>query len=140
MHFVAYRCAAGSPSLCGLSVLAAPDGEGRLAVLHELPENPGSSISVAIDRVIAAALSQHGVLLGAFPFLQLRWIERYYGIEDGVPEMLAETLVNIVPGPDGWQVQPRDCVPVGSRLLRHIRNELARIGDDAGSAGCFNIN
>ena len=140
MHFVRYRCAAGRPSLCGLSVLAAPEGEGRLAVLHELPENPGSSISVAIDRVIAATLTQHGRLLGAFPFQELRWIERYYGIEDGVPEMLAEALVDITPGPDGWQVQPRDCIAVGSRLLRHIRNELARIGDDADSAGCFNIN
>ena len=139
MLLVRYRHA-GRPSLCGLSLARPLEGEGVLAILHELPENPGVSISVAIDRVIAAALSQHPALLADTPFHHIRWIERYYGIEDGIPEMLAETVADISPGADGWQVRPRDCLPVGSQLLRHIRLELARLGDDADSAGCFNIH
>ncbi len=139
MLLVRYRLG-GRPSLCGLTLAAPPEGEGILAILHELPENPGVSISVAIDRVIAAARTQHPALLAAAPFHRIRWIERYYGIEDGIPEMLAETVADISPGPDGWQVRPKDCLPVGSQLLRHIRRELARLGDDAETAGCFNIH
>lgn len=138
MLLVRYRHA-GRPSLCGLSLARSPEGEGLLAILHELPENPGVSIAAAIPQVIAAALCQHPTLLGSTPPAGIRWIERYYGVEDGVPEMLAETVADIRPGPEGWQVTPRDCLPVGSGLLRHIRSELIRLGDDAETAGCFNI-
>ena len=79
-----------------------------------------------MDRVIGAALAQQAERLAGLPFHRLRWIERYYGLEDGVPEILAETLVDIRPGAEGWEVSLRDGVEAGSRLRQHVRRELAQ--------------
>lgn len=139
MDFVHFRDRRGHPGLCGLSLIPGMELDSWMVVCHELPENPGVSMAWAMDRVIAAALAQQAERLAALPFHRLRWIERYYGLEDGVPEILAETLVDIHPGAEGWEVVLRDGVEAGSDLRRHVRRELARLGDDGEMGSCFQI-
>ncbi|QWT47210.1 hypothetical protein [Azospira inquinata] len=139
MDFVHFRDRRGRPGLCGLSLIPGMEPDSWMVVCHELPENPGVSMAWAMDRVIAAALAQQAERLAALPFHRLRWIERYYGLEDGVPEILAETLADIHPGAEGWEVVLRDGVEAGSDLRRHVRRELARLGDDGEMGSCFQI-